>query len=68
MDDIRTAAWRGALPEIRCKCCNRLLFKGRAELVEIKCPKCNTCQTVAGTDSGALGKTKGVWGGKQSIE
>lgn len=29
------------LPENRCKVCNRLLFLGKVEYVEIKCPKCN---------------------------
>lgn len=29
------------LPEHRCKCCNRLLFFGNVQYVEIKCPKCS---------------------------
>lgn len=29
------------LPENRCKVCNRLLFLGKVEYIEIKCPKCN---------------------------
>lgn len=30
--------------EQRCSFCNRLLFKGRYELLEIKCPKCGAVQ------------------------
>lgn len=29
------------LPEHRCKFCNRLLFLGNVQYVEIKCPKCS---------------------------
>lgn len=31
---------RENLPAVRCKSCNRLLFRGFAERIEIKCPKC----------------------------
>ncbi|MDM8143063.1 Com family DNA-binding transcriptional regulator [Megamonas hypermegale] len=34
------------LPEVRCKVCNRLLFLGKVQYVEIKCPKCNKIQKV----------------------
>ena len=38
------------LPEVRCPQCNRLLFKGRVIQVEIKCPKCHWCHTIATED------------------
>ncbi len=28
--------------EIRCACCNKLLAKGRAAAISIKCPRCKT--------------------------
>jgi len=31
---------RENLPAVRCECCNRLLFRGLVDIVEIKCPKC----------------------------
>lgn len=34
------------LPEVRCKICNRLLFCGKVQYVEIKCPKCRKIQRV----------------------
>ncbi len=34
------------LSEIRCRRCNRLLFRGRVDYVEIKCPKCHCVQCV----------------------
>lgn len=34
------------LPEVRCRVCNRLLFFGKVQYVEIKCPKCNKIQKV----------------------
>lgn len=34
------------LPEVRCKICNRLLFYGKVQYVEIKCPKCNKIQKI----------------------
>ncbi|ADU66746.1 Com family DNA-binding transcriptional regulator [Desulfurispirillum indicum] len=33
-----------ALPEVRCKRCKRLLFKGYVVEVEMKCPKCGAIQ------------------------
>lgn len=39
-DLLLKKAWQ----EQRCPHCNRLLFKGRYELLEIKCPKCGTVQ------------------------
>ncbi|UCZ55976.1 Com family DNA-binding transcriptional regulator [Desulfurispirillum indicum] len=33
-----------ALHEVRCKRCNRLLFKGSVISVEVKCPKCRSVQ------------------------
>lgn len=36
---IRKENW-GNFPAVRCECCNRLLFRGLVEIVEIKCPKC----------------------------
>lgn len=35
---------RGTLPSIRCSCCNRLLYRGVAQAIEIKCPKCGVVQ------------------------
>lgn len=32
--------------EIRCKKCRRLLMKGEAGFVEIKCPKCGCIQRI----------------------
>lgn len=46
-DNTASRSESGLLPEIRCQWCNRLLFKGRVEWVEIKCPKCRRCQTFA---------------------
>ncbi len=34
----------GALPEIRCRRCGRLLLKGEIKRVEVKCPKCGYLQ------------------------
>lgn len=34
------------LPQVRCLQCGRLLFRGLAERVEIKCPKCGRLQCV----------------------
>lgn len=34
------------LPEVRCFWCNRLLFRGIVENVEIKCPRCNAVQYI----------------------
>ena len=34
------------LPEVRCSVCNRLLFCGKVQYVEIKCPKCRRIQKV----------------------
>lgn len=28
------------MPEIRCKRCNKLLFRGNGVKIEIKCPRC----------------------------
>lgn len=36
------------LPEVRCKKCKRLLFYGKIQYVEIKCPKCNLLQNFSG--------------------
>lgn len=48
--DVKTMAEKGeTLIEIRCRRCNRLLFKGQVEWVEIKCPKCRYCQVVTRT-------------------
>ena len=48
--DVKTMAVRGEnLTEIRCIRCNRLLFKGQVEWVEIKCPKCRYCQVITST-------------------
>lgn len=41
---------RGALPSIRCKCCNRLLYRGVAQSIEIKCPKCGVVQLIRGCE------------------
>ena len=37
---------RGDLPAIRCTCCNRLLYRGVAQTIEIKCPKCGMVQLI----------------------
>lgn len=34
------------LRPVRCVCCNRLLFRGAVEKIEIKCPKCGTVQVI----------------------
>ncbi len=48
--DVKILAGRGEnLTEIRCMRCNRLLFKGQVECVEIKCPKCHYCQIITRT-------------------
>ncbi|MBB5021543.1 phage FluMu protein Com [Desulfurispira natronophila] len=44
------------LPEIRCKRCNRLLFKGSVIGVEVKCPKCRCIQCFGCTDGKAAQK------------
>jgi hypothetical protein len=64
-DKAITKTRSGALPEIRCQCCNRLLFKGQVEWVEIKCPKCNHCQTVTRAGILAGGIIMGRLGGKR---
>lgn len=40
----------GNLPAIRCSCCNRLLYRGIAQTIEIKCPKCGIVHTVKGCE------------------
>ena len=45
---------RGNLPPIRCSCCNRLLYRGVAQTIEIKCPKCGKVQTVKGLETERL--------------
>ena len=37
---------RESLPAVRCKYCNRLLFRGFAKMIEIKCPKCGIVQEI----------------------
>ncbi|MBI4621059.1 MAG: Com family DNA-binding transcriptional regulator [Desulfobacterales bacterium] len=32
----------------KCKKCGRLLFKGEAKTIEIKCPKCGYIQNIQG--------------------
>ncbi|CQR72748.1 High-affinity heme uptake system protein IsdE precursor [Sporomusa ovata DSM 2662] len=39
---------RGDLPAIRCTNCNRLLYRGVAQTIEIKCPKCGVVQLFKG--------------------
>lgn len=39
------------LPEVRCKKCNRLLFVGIVEYVEIKCPRCHCLQKIGKEDN-----------------
>lgn len=39
------------LPEIRCKNCNKLLFLGKVQYVEIKCPKCKRVQKIGQQNS-----------------
>lgn len=51
--DGKMMAGRGDnLAEIRCVRCNRLLFKGQVDWVEIKCPKCRHCQVITRTGEG----------------
>lgn len=38
--------FRGNLPSVRCECCNRLLFRGVVDTIEIKCPKCGAVQVL----------------------
>lgn len=40
-NDLNKNRCLNKLPENRCKVCNRLLFLGKVQYVEIKCPKCN---------------------------
>ncbi|EGO64528.1 Com family DNA-binding transcriptional regulator [Acetonema longum] len=40
-----------ALPPIRCKHCSRLLCRGIAQTIEIKCPKCGTIQIIQGCEA-----------------
>ena len=45
------------LPEVRCKKCNRLLFVGTVEYVEIKCPRCHCVQVISkDTGEGSKGE------------
>ena len=37
---------KAKLPEVRCFRCNRLLFYGIAEDVEIKCSRCGAIQSI----------------------
>lgn len=39
-----------SLPEVRCTKCNRLLFVGKVEYVEIKCPRCHSLQKISKDD------------------
>ncbi len=41
------------LPEMRCSQCNRLLFLGIVEDVEVKCPRCGAIQHLGLTRSKA---------------
>lgn len=52
--------FRGDLPAIRCRCCNRLLYRGVAQIIEIKCPKCGTVQTVEGCKPIPAGQWSGA--------
>jgi phage FluMu protein Com len=38
------------MTEVRCKKCNRLLFKGKVDDIEIKCPKCGTINRIFTSD------------------
>lgn len=49
MSLAREGAAARDLPPVRCVKCNRLLFLGFAERVEIKCPKCGRLQSVHNT-------------------
>jgi phage FluMu protein Com len=44
--DLRQA--KPMWPEVRCCQCNRLLFRGLVEDVEIKCPRCGAIQWIGG--------------------
>ena len=37
---------KSRLPEVRCFRCNRLLYRGIAEDVEIKCSRCGVVQNI----------------------
>jgi iron complex transport system substrate-binding protein len=43
---------REGLPAVRCKYCNRLLFRGFAEMIEIKCPKCGAVHKIKNYETG----------------
>nr|WP_092073898.1 ABC transporter substrate-binding protein [Dendrosporobacter quercicolus]NSL47856.1 ABC transporter substrate-binding protein [Dendrosporobacter quercicolus DSM 1736]SDM69707.1 iron complex transport system substrate-binding protein [Dendrosporobacter quercicolus] len=42
---------KGTLPSIRCNYCNRLLYRGVVQAIEIKCPKCAAVQSIKGCRS-----------------
>ncbi|MDO8282689.1 MAG: Com family DNA-binding transcriptional regulator [Thermodesulfovibrionia bacterium] len=39
------------LPNVRCKKCGKLLFKGEFTEIEVKCPRCNFLQTFRGAQA-----------------
>lgn len=47
---------RESLPAVRCKYCNRLLFRGFAEMIEIKCPKCGVVHEIKCHEKGNLNR------------
>lgn len=46
---------RGNLPAIRCNCCNRLLYRGVVQSIEIKCPKCGMIHLFEGYEQRSRG-------------
>jgi iron complex transport system substrate-binding protein len=58
---------RGNLPAIRCNCCNRLLYRGVAQTIEIKCPKCGMVQLIKGSECGWLKPAGALPGGAPKV-
>lgn len=44
------------MKEYRCLTCNKLLFKGRLIVIEIKCPRCKYLQTLKASELHIEGK------------
>ncbi|CUH97697.1 hypothetical protein P22_3832 [Propionispora sp. 2/2-37] len=55
------------LPSMRCKYCNRLLYRGVVQTIEIKCPKCGMIQLITGCERGWSTPAEALSGGSPRV-